>query len=432
MYGGYLNRVALPNRIRDPIHGFIHYDDREAEIIDHLYFQRLRRIKQLGFTFYVYPGANHTRFEHSLGVMELVTKALELLIIKRKNIIRKNFKGLGLSIEEGVKVARLSALLHDVGHFAFSHSGEGIYPDRKKHEDASAAIISETGLKKILEKNFFSGIADYIISLLIGTPPPELWFIKNLLSGQIDLDRTDYLVRDSLFCGVGYGNFDYNRFIECLTIVKSRKGSLEIAVDRGGVHTIESLILARYYMFSQVYFHRIRSLYDHYFGEFLKGWITTRRGKKFKKLVDVLNFDDVSIWRDIVETAGKAGPIQKETARTLLERGRHHRWVYETSDHAQAEELGDIRDKKGLLDSKYPGAEVFIIDSGGQNIHKFAVKPEEDVPLDQLIVLDRKGHKHDIINESPVLETLPKEFRVIRLYAKGTDDEIERMRRLVH
>ena len=204
----------MRNRVRDPIHGFIRFTDREKEVIDWPEFQRLRHIKQLALTNYTYPGAVHTRFEHSLGVMELSTRMLDSLCankdVRRK--IKINIKRIGLNLERAKEVLRLASLMHDIGHLPFSHGGESVLPNGKKHEDVSIRVIQH--LKPELEKLYNDDITKYVIELIQKENTiPELKLLKDIISGSIDADRMDYLLRDSHHCGVEYGKFDYNRLI---------------------------------------------------------------------------------------------------------------------------------------------------------------------------------------------------------------------------
>ena len=175
----------------------------------------------------------------------------------------------GLNRDASLQVLRLAALLHDIGHLPFSHAGEGILPSGKKHEHFSVAIARS--LTDVVDGLFFDGATEKAIHLI--TPdgmesPTELSFLRGLVSGQIDADRCDYLLRDSLYCGVSYGRFDVERLIESLCMVSTDEG-MSLGITKGGLHAVEALVFARYYMFSQVYFHRTRRLFDYYLSEYL-------------------------------------------------------------------------------------------------------------------------------------------------------------------
>ena len=276
--------------IRDPIYGFIEIDDQEREIINHKYFQRLRRIKQLSMTDMVYPGACHTRFEHSLGVMQMVTDMFENIVKNDENMKLLNLER--NTVYRTKKVLRLAALLHDTGHPPFSHAGEEAMPVLPKnhpnyevkenkipkfdHEHYSRAAINFV-FNDIIERHALgenNGISTNDVLFLLGDktvkPRRTLMILKELISGQLDADRADYLLRDSLHLGINYGLYDRNRFVNCITLGENKEtGSVSLAIKKGGIQIAESLVIARYQMFSQVYFHKVRRIFDYHIGNAL-------------------------------------------------------------------------------------------------------------------------------------------------------------------
>ncbi|WP_290597145.1 MULTISPECIES: HD domain-containing protein [unclassified Archaeoglobus] len=209
--------------IRDPIHGFIHLNDAEKKLIDAEPFQRLRNIKQLGLTCYIYPGATHTRFEHSLGVMHVTTQIVRSILNKHDRKDLAEYLGIvnAEHLEARLKTTtRLAALFHDLRHPPFSHSSESLL--KIEHEEYSAEII-ETYYDELL-KPFDRTVSVEDLSFLITKGKRRLGgdslmsLIQEIISGEIDADRMDYLLRDSHYTGVAYGNFDYNRLVETLTI----------------------------------------------------------------------------------------------------------------------------------------------------------------------------------------------------------------------
>lgn len=322
--------------IRCPVHGFITVRDWERRIISHHAFQRLRRIRQLAWTDQVYPGAMHTRFEHSLGVMHVADAMFESLARTSRDYLRNILQFNDGAIERERMLVRLTALLHDVGHAPFSHASEELFPkldnEQLQHEDYSAAIIRHV-LPDVIDShpdsdNFRIKAKD-IADLLEGksdTGRSMIW--RELISSQLDADRIDYLLRDSLHAGVDYGRFDWRRLIRCLVFVQPGDGGApRLGVTEGGLHAVEGLVLARYFMFTQVYFHKTRVAYDHHLRqamhEILPGgcFPTAHPGE----LQAYLNWDD---WRVLGElSAGRGG----EHGQRLANR-QHFREIFHTPE----------------------------------------------------------------------------------------------------
>ena len=240
--------AAGARTVRDPLWGNVTLDRAAASIVDAPEFQRLRRVKQLGFAHLVYPGAVHTRFLHALGVYHLTGRAIETL--DRKGVLS------GLSDDEAaaIPVVRLAALLHDVGHYAFSHAMEELEAEAipGHHEEAAGRFLEAPEISSALASSG-EGSADLVMSLIRGTSDHPL---QGLVSGSLDLDKIDYLRRDSLFCGVPYGAVDVERLLESLTLARESDDSpLEVAVTEKGLSALESLLFAKYQMFRNVYWH---------------------------------------------------------------------------------------------------------------------------------------------------------------------------------
>lgn len=239
---------GVTRTVRDPLWQNIGLDEPAAAIVDTPEFQRLRHVKQLGFAHLVYPGAIHTRFLHALGVYHLTGRAIEAL--ESRGLIGE------LDEEEraGIPVVRLAALLHDVGHYPFSHAMEeleaGAIPGH--HEELADRFLAAPGIRDVLA-GVAPDAAARIGSLIRGTSQHPL---QGLVSGSLDLDKIDYLRRDSLFCGVPYGAVDVDRLIEALTLARETEGApLEVAVSEKGISALESLLFAKYQMFRNVYWH---------------------------------------------------------------------------------------------------------------------------------------------------------------------------------
>src|SRR5215470_18973199 len=237
--------VSLPQRnYRDPLHNIISLnesapDDRLlVKLIDSAEFQRLRRIKQLGLAMFTYQGAEHSRFTHSLGVMHLMTRALNQLGLERH-----------IGPQERL-VGRTSALLHDLGHGPFSHLIEKVFG--LKHEEWTRRIVldASTDVNRILSA-YDASLPGKLASVY--NHEYSRVFVVQMVSSQLDCDRMDYLLRDSMMTGVKYGIFDLEWVLHALRIDGSTG---HVYVESKGLHAVEEYLQARYYMFRQVYFHR--------------------------------------------------------------------------------------------------------------------------------------------------------------------------------
>ncbi len=215
----------------DPVYGFITIPDNILiKIIDHPYFQRLRRIKQLGMTHYVYPGALHTRFHHALGALHLMQQAIDVL----------RMKGTDITEEESL-AAQIAILLHDIGHGPFSHALEYVLIDLH-HEEISGFFLQQLNQE-------FQGQLNMAIEIFYDRYHKP--FLHQLISGQLDMDRMDYLNRDSFFTGVSEGVIGYDRIIKMLCVKDG-----DLAVEEKGIYSIEKFLVSRRLMYWQVYLHK--------------------------------------------------------------------------------------------------------------------------------------------------------------------------------
>jgi HD superfamily phosphohydrolase len=414
-FGGFLSKSDRPTqRVRCPVHGFIHYSDNERRIIDHAVFQRLRHIRQLAMTYLVYPGAMHSRFEHSLGVMELATQAFDLLQLKHEDRLKAELEQVPELSEDTMakarQIVRLMAMLHDVGHPAFSHAAESTIPGGD-HEKLSVHVISNV-LGEEIDGTFFEGASGLLVRLM--EKSPELTFLREFVTSQMDMDRTDYLRRDSFHCGVDYGVFDTRRLIESLTVIENPdSGQLQLAIDRGGEHTFEALILARYQMNTQVYLHRIRRIYDYYLTEYMKLW----GAEHHKTFEDVLGHDDTSVLIEIRRDASAETP-RSGWARRIVERN-HHRRILESGDYADDMTLKRMRRIHRKLRDEFPDVD-FILDSAAHHIHKLTVPGEQD-PQEDLYILEKGGKLKLLSEDSAIIGKIPKHVRTVRIFADARE-----------
>ncbi len=238
---------SAPRIVRDPLWNTIRLDPVAVRLVDTPAYQRLRYIRQLGFAHLVYPGANHTRFDHALGVYHLAGTALRLL--------REGMGGhLPPEAERGAELIPYAALLHDIGHYAFSHALEELEAERLPgdHEAVSARYFESPELAAALEA-LGPGAPQAIHALIRGVSTHPL---GGLVSGSLDLDKMEYLRRDAWFCGVPYGQVDVDRLLQGLVLLPDPEGGgLEVGVHEKAMSALESLLFAKLQMFRNVYWH---------------------------------------------------------------------------------------------------------------------------------------------------------------------------------
>jgi HD superfamily phosphohydrolase len=228
--------------IRDPLWNNIRLDPLSFELIDTPAFQRLRYVRQLGLAFLVYPGATHSRFEHALGTYHLARRTLSLFEE------HDDYHALG---RDECMLARIAALLHDIGHYPFSHALEEI--GALNHEEVARPLICDGEVETILERELGPSAPERIIAMIRGKSDSPL---QGLISGSIDLDKLDYLRRDAFMCGVSYGEIDVDRLINALTLVRDPDtGQPRVGMIEKGLSALESLLFAKYQMYRNVYWH---------------------------------------------------------------------------------------------------------------------------------------------------------------------------------
>lgn len=405
-------------RFRDPVHGFIELNPIELAIVDTLPFQRLRKIRQLALTYLVYHGAEHTRFGHSLGVMHLATVAYDNVIKKHPDLFPKEY------IEWQRQILRLIALTHDLGHAPFSHGSEGVLPDGLKHEDFTEKIIKETKIAEyiseigqIFVKKYgeeFNITPELICDIYRGrAKDKKLIFLRSFMDSELDVDKMDYLLRDSLYCGVNYGKYDFDRLISSLTVYQ--QDGPRLAIEKGGMHATEAFILARYFMFTQVYFHRTRRILDFMLTNFLKEALPG--GTYPTDTKDYLLMNDDVVWDMMLQEQKRNDWARRIVNRDLI------KLVGESPPHC------DPKDKKfyKLLAKnieKECGEENIIIDEASKLPHKIPTRVEVDE--EKAIPLLRKDPPYivSIASESEIIKCLTKPINIIRIYAKKETYEL--------
>ena len=230
-----LLKKKIPNKLKilnDPIYGFIQIPNSLIfDIIEHPYFQRLRRITQMGFSNLVYPGANHTRFHHAIGCMHLMQKSIRVLRFKQVEISKEEENALCIAI-----------LLHDIGHGAFSHALESSIVSGISHEEISLKFMKQLN-------ETFNGALSLAIEIFEGKSPRK--FLGQLISSQLDIDRLDYLKRDSFYTGVAEGNISSDRLIAMMNVKDDA-----LVIEQKGIYSVEKFLIARRLMYWQVYLHK--------------------------------------------------------------------------------------------------------------------------------------------------------------------------------
>src|SRR6185503_7322444 len=240
--GCHYNPSMTMEIIRDPLWNNIRVDPLAMELIDTAVFQRLRYVRQLGLAFLVYPGATHSRFEHALGTYHLARRALGLFE-ERGDLAHVD--------PRDCRILRTAALLHDIGHYPFSHALEEI--GAMDHEEVARPLIAEGAVAGTLRRELAADAPERILELIQGKSASPL---QGLISGSIDLDKLDYLRRDAFMCGVSYGEIDVDRLINSLALVRDpSSGALRVGLAEKGLSALESLLFAKYQMYRNVYWH---------------------------------------------------------------------------------------------------------------------------------------------------------------------------------
>ncbi len=321
-------------RIFDPVHGFILLSDLESSLIDTAPFQRLRYIRQLGSAYLVYPGATHTRFEHSLGTLELASRIFDRIVIAEDSASWLPDPAYARQI------VRLAALCHDLGHLPFSHTAEHLVLGAKGHERWTVAMIESDFLKEIWHEVKASypnhDVAGDLVKLAVGEKklvqmgmksPFSKWHhaLGQIIAGDFfGADRIDYLLRDARCTGVSYGMFDYHQLIEMVRILPDQEtGRLEMGIEEGGIEACEALILARHFMHRRVY--QYESVKSHAFH--LARYIAAVLGANFEKssLSEYLQWTDNEIVSRLRAAQSEKNAVGREDAVCLMNRSKRYR-----------------------------------------------------------------------------------------------------------
>jgi HD superfamily phosphohydrolase len=306
--------------IKDPVHGYVYITEAEKEVVDSFPLQRLRRLRQLAGAEYVYPGANHTRFEHSVGVMYLAGR-----VFKNPNISQR-------ASEDEAEMVKIAALLHDVGHGPFSHVFEHLLVKtlNKTHEDMTVWIVKNSELKDVINKIGYN--PEEVGRLSVGRlHKPEKAFLDQIISSSIDVDKLDFVVRDTYHTGAEYGYIDVFRLIHTLDVLDEN-----LAVDLGALSALESFVIARVESFKSIYFHRV--------GRAAQIMLATAMEKandelglvNFKTPEEYLAMDDYTVWT-MLKSCQRSSKIIKN-----LERRRMLKCAYEQTFYVKDKTVSSI------------------------------------------------------------------------------------------
>lgn len=373
--------------IRDPIHGSIDLTSAETAVIDDPFFQRLRNIKQLGFTEFSFPGATHNRYCHSLGALHLAGRAFDHILQDYP------FKSTD-SKRRLRQVVRLAALLHDVGHGPLSHTSEEVMPPvseidikaytdiptrRATHEDYTVKIVTDSTLSSILREQF-PDLEPIHIAQLIDKEIPEKdeFFLEGemhfrpllsqIVSSELDVDRMDYLARDSYYCGTSYGHVDSGWLLANLTYAENGD-KLNLALNRRALYTFDDFLISRYHMYLMVYFHHKSVIYDEILCRYLRSSdcdFTLPASVK-----EYVRYDDYKLHTHISESTNPWAKMiaNRKPYRMLVE--SHDQKTDQTEnlvrilkaqgiDTVQASSKGRL--SKYYLNSSAPNEPIFVVD----------------------------------------------------------------------
>ena len=383
--------------IIDPIHDFIRVYEHELSIIDNPIFQRLRRIRQLSGAHLTYPAAQHTRFEHSLGVMHIASQAGNALHEK------------GIVTSDDIEILRLSGLLHDIGHGPFSHLFEEIIQEKKiSHENFGKEIVLKSDIGDDLSKNGFN--KKLIAKVAFGDS--KFQYMNEIVSGTLSADMMDYLQRDGYFTGAEHAKIDHKRITQSLDIHKKK-----LALERSALYSFESMMHSRYQMFKAVYFHKtVRAaevmllealrLSDDEFGfstfnlnefvnltdEYVLSSLLSSKSSKLKRARQfALDYQNRKLLKCVFERI--------LTSRTILKKTR-------------ADELRTTISKK----SKVPENEIFVDSSVTPSI---PLAPSKNESKSIILISNENGKsfaKEMLISEIPVVSSISGFMNILRIY----------------
>jgi HD superfamily phosphohydrolase len=405
-------------RVRDPIHGTLAVSDEEKAVIDSRFFQRLRHVRQLGFGELAFPGATHTRHAHALGAMHVASRLFDVVADRA---------ALSLRTRERFRASvRLAMLCHDLGHMPLSHASESIAPARgllklppwiggkgaqASHEDFTVRILLDSSLTPLLRERYGSlGVQpEHVASLITAQDPPSGspfvdagadWspLLRALVSGELDADRMDYLLRDSFFTGVNYGRYDFEWIVQNLNPAH-KDGRVYLALSKAAAFAFEDFLLSRYHMFLAVYYHHTSVSFDH----MLRAWYDEARGE-LEIPSDPEAFvlcDDVALWSALRKSKNR-------WAERIVSR-RGFKRVAEFTERDAGYDMGALH---AALDAA--GIEHFSVESRGTLSRYF-----ETGTTSPLYVVDvSSGRLTEVQSYTPMYQRYSGAVRLSRVYVR--------------
>jgi HD superfamily phosphohydrolase len=391
--------MKFVGEITDPIHKHIRFTKVEHDILDNQMFQRLRRIRQLAGAHLIYPSAQHSRFEHSLGTMHIAGYAGETLLSKGY-----------LESEEEIQELRLAALLHDIGHGPFSHLFEEVLNEknRKNHEDIGKEIILKSEISEIISR--YGHDPSTISTLSCGQS--KIKFLNEIIAGSLSADIMDYLPRDGMFTGTEYGNIDYHRLVTSFRVVTKN----HLALDRSALYSFESMLISRYEMFKAVYFHKtVRSAEVMLLHSMLLADdqlnLTDISLENFLELTDENVLERIISLKHQNEIASKLA-IDYRSRRLLkcvYERFLHrHDPTFKKINRDTLNDLGlRIAEEAGVS-----GSSVFVDSSRASSMPLTPNKKE----ISSVILSDRKRTYEIPVTEIPIIDSITGFLNMLRVY----------------
>ena len=399
--------MEFAGEITDPVHKYIRFSQVEREVIDSPAFQRLRRIRQLAGAHLVYPSAQHSRFEHSLGAMHIAGLAGETLLSKRY-----------INQAEMVQDLRLAALLHDIGHGPFSHLFEELleYRCNTTHEELGKKIIMQSEIADSLQR--YGSSAHQICQLSFGQS--RVNFMNEIISGGLSADIMDYLPRDGLFTGAEYAKVDYHRLVSSLEVSRNR-----LAINRSALNSLESMLISRYEMFKAVYFHKtVRGAEV----MLLRSMISADEvlGLTNTSLHNYLALTDEATLERLCALSGKYS-FSCRLARDYRDR-RLLKSVYEKFLHKRDRQRTDRKALEALasriadmanIDNNY----VFV---DASRVPSMPLTPSKE-EMSSVLVVDKEQVYEMPVSEIPLVESISGFFDMLRVYTTAENrDKVER------